>query len=380
MRPTFKLALPAQQFLTEYWQKKPLVMRQVASGLGHPDADTLSGLSLESDVDSRLITGHGDGPWNLQHGPFDENDFRVLPRENWTLLVQSVDCFLTEVSMLLDHFSFLPAWRLEDIMISYASRGGSVGPHFDRYDVFLMQAKGQRRWKIGDHCDPHTPLQENDQLKLINNMKVRDEYVLGPGDVLYLPPGVAHWGIAEDSDCITWSVGFRAPSPVDILGRLADQAAESGGDTLFTDPDRTVPSDAASLQPADIEALTRQAFRALTPDIQRRALAELLSEPNCPAGLDFDVDHDHIAAASPDALLVRHGATRLILDDQGDAWLNGNHWPLTEAAKPLIRLLAGQRLYTEAELQPVTHDDGQDLLDEWIEAGYFAYLDFSTDE
>lgn len=380
MRPTFKLALPAQQFLTEYWQKKPLVMRQVASGLDHPDADTLSGLSLESDVDSRLITGHGDGPWNLQHGPFDENDFRVLPRENWTLLVQSVDCFLTEVSMLLDHFSFLPAWRLEDIMISYASRGGSVGPHFDRYDVFLMQAKGQRRWKIGDHCDPHTPLQENDQLKLINNMKVRDEYVLSPGDVLYLPPGVAHWGIAEDSDCITWSVGFRAPSPVDILGRLADQAAESGGDTLFTDPDRTVPSDAASLQPGDIEALTRQAFRALTPDIQRRALAELLSEPSCPSGLDFDVDHDHIAAASPDALLVRHGATRLILDDQGDAWLNGNHWPLTEAAKPLIRLLAGQRLYTEAELQPVTHDDGQDLLDEWIEAGYFAYLDFSTDE
>jgi 50S ribosomal protein L16 3-hydroxylase len=380
MRPTFKLALPAEQFLAEYWQKKPLVMRQVASGLDHPDADTLSGLALESEVDSRLITGHGDGPWNLQHGPFDENDFRVLPRENWTLLVQSVDCFLTEVSTLLDHFNFLPAWRLEDIMISYASRGGSVGPHFDRYDVFLIQASGQRRWKIGDHCDPHTPLQENDQLKLISNMPVRDEYVLNPGDVLYLPPGVAHWGIAEDSDCITWSVGFRAPSPVDVLGRLADQAAESGGDTLFTDADRTVPTDAAALQPTDIDALTRQAFAVLTPSIQRRALAELLSEPSCPAGLDFDVDHDHIAAATPDALLVRHGATRLILDDQGDAWLNGNHWPLTEAAKPLARLLAGQRLYTEAELQPVTHDDGQDLLDEWIEAGYFAYLDFSNDE
>jgi 50S ribosomal protein L16 3-hydroxylase len=380
MRPTFKLALPAQQCLAEYWQKKPLVMRQVASGLDHPDADTLSGLALESEVDSRLITGHGDGPWNLQHGPFDENDFRVLPRENWTLLVQSVDCFLTEVSTLLDHFNFLPAWRLEDIMISYASRGGSVGPLFDRDDVFLIQASGQRRWKIGDHCDPHTPLQENDQLKLISNMPVRDEYVLNPGDVLYLPPGVAHWGSAEDSDCITWSVGFRAPSPVDILGRLADQAAESGGDTLFTDADRTIPTDPAALQPTDIEALTRQAFKALTPDIQRRALAELLSEPGCPAGLDFDVDHDHIAAAAPDALLVRHGATRLILDDQGDAWLNGNHWPLTDAAKPLARLLAGQRLYTEAELQPVTHDDGQDLLDEWIEAGYFAYLDISNDE
>lgn len=380
MRPTFKLALPAQQFLAEYWQKKPLVMRQAASGLDHPDADTLSGLALESEVESRLITGHGDGPWNLQHGPFDENDFRVLPRENWTLLVQSVDCFLTEVSTLLDHFNFLPAWRLEDIMISYASRGGSVGPHFDRYDVFLIQASGQRRWKIGDHCDPHTPLQDNDQLKLISNMPVRDEYVLSPGDVLYLPPGVAHWGIAEDNDCITWSVGFRAPSPVDILGRLADQAAESCGDTLFTDANRAVPTNAEALQPTDIEALTRQAFKALTPDIQRRALAELLSEPSCLAGLDFDVDHDHIAAISPDALLVRHGATRLILDDQGDAWLNGNHWPLTEAAKPLARLLAGQRLYTEAALQPVTQDDGQDLLDEWIEAGYFAYLDFSNDE
>ena len=375
MLPTFRLPLTAERFLSEYWQKKPLLMRQVARGLAHPDANTLAGLALEDEVESRLISGHDQGPWNLQHGPFQERDFDLMPKENWTLLVQSVDCFLTEVSLLLDHFDFLPAWRLEDIMISYAAKGGSVGPHYDRYDVFLIQAQGKRRWKLGGHCDRHTPLLPNDQLKLLEHMDVEDEHVLSPGDVLYLPPGVAHWGIAEDSDCITWSVGFRAPSPVDVLARLADQAAEEADDTLFTDPGRQVPAERERFDREDQQALTDQAIAALTPGIRRRALAALLSEPRAAAGLDFEVDQQRLADNLPDALLVRHGATRLIIDDQGDAWLNGDHWPLTADARPLAALLARQRHYTDAELQDVMTDEGQDLIDEWIDAGYFAYLD-----
>lgn len=375
MLPTFRLPLPAERFLSEYWQKKPLLMRQVASGLAHPDANTLAGLALEDEVESRLISGHDRGPWNLQHGPFQERDFDLMPKENWTLLVQSVDCFLTEVSLLLDHFDFLPAWRLEDIMISYAAKGGSVGPHYDRYDVFLIQAQGKRRWKLGGQCDAHTPLQPNDQLKLLEHMDVVDEQVLAPGDVLYLPPGVAHWGIAEDSDCITWSVGFRAPSPVDVLARLADQAAEEADDTLFTDPDRELPEARERFEHDDQQSLADQAIAALTTGIRRRALATLLSEPRAPAGLDFEVDRQRLADNLPDALLVRHGATRLIIDDLGDAWLNGDHWPLGADAQPLASLLARQRHYTEAELQNVMTDEGQDLIDEWIDAGYFAYLE-----
>lgn len=375
MLPRFKLPLPAERFLAEYWQKQPLLMRAVASGLEHPDAETLAGLALEAEVESRLITGHDDGPWNLQHGPFTERDFQVLPRENWTLLVQSVDCFLTDVSLLLDSFDFLPGWRLEDIMISYAARGGSVGPHFDRYDVFLIQAKGTRRWKLGGQCNRHTPLLQHDHLKLLEQMEVEEEYLLQPGDALYLPPGIAHWGIAEDSDCVTWSVGFRAPSPAELLGRLADAAAEAGGDDLFKDAGRTLPSRREVLESTDLNLLAEQGIAALTTSVKRQALAALLSESRCPAGLDFDIDYEHIAAAAPDTVLVRHGAARLVIDDQDDAWINGDYWPLTEQARPLATLLARQRHYSDDQLQQVMSEDGQDLLDEWIDAGYFTYVE-----
>src|SRR5690606_23850667 len=140
MLPTFRLPLPAERFLSEYWQKKPLLMRQVASGLAHPDANTLAGLALEDEVESRLISGHDRGLCSLQDCPFEQRDFGLVPREHRRLLVQSVDCFLTEVALLLDYFDFLPAWRLEDIMISYAAKDGSIGPHYDRYVVFLNQA------------------------------------------------------------------------------------------------------------------------------------------------------------------------------------------------------------------------------------------------
>lgn len=375
MLPSFRLPLSAADFLARHWQKKPLLMRQAAAGLGHPDPELLAGLALEEAVESRLITGSGQGPWNLQHGPFTEQDFQVLPRENWTLLVQSVDHFLTEVSLLLDHFDFLPAWRLEDIMISYAARGGSVGPHFDRYDVFLIQARGRRRWQIGPRCDESTELLPHDQLRLLAQMPVVEEHVLEPGDVLYLPPGVGHWGIAEDSDCITWSVGFRAPRPTDLLDRLADALQEAGRDDLYTDPDRSPPADPSRLTGADLDDLVRQATGALTPGLKREAVACLLSEPRQPAGLDFEIDSEHIAAAAPDTRLVRHGAARLLLDDTGDAWLNGDRWRLSDETRPLVRLLATRRRYTDEDLEPLMTDEGQDLLDEWADAGYFQWLD-----
>ena len=209
--PRFQLPLPADDFLRKHWQKTPLFMPGAATGLDNPDADTLAGLALEEGVEARIIQGAGNGPWQLQQGPLEESVFDRLGEENWTLLVQSVDHFLTDTSLLLDSFSFLPNWRLEDIMMSYAAKGGSVGPHFDRYDVFLIQAAGTRRWQIGDVCDDSSPRQPHPDLKLLADMSVREEFVARPGDVLYLPPGVAHHGVAEDSDCLTWSVGFRAP-------------------------------------------------------------------------------------------------------------------------------------------------------------------------
>mgnify|MGYP005838386917 CR=1 FL=1 len=373
--PQFILPLPAAQFLAEYWQKKALLMPAAASGLAHPDANTLAGLALEEDVESRLISGHGQGPWNVQHGSFTEQDFAALPKQNWTLLVQSVDHFLSEVSLLLDSFQFLPGWRLEDIMISYAARGGSVGPHYDRYDVFLIQARGQRRWQLGPHCDQHSPLLPHDQLRLLADMPVEQELLASPGDVLYLPPGVGHWGIAEDDDCLTWSVGFRAPSPADLLARLADQAIEQAGDQQrYHDPQRLPCKAPEHLTDDQVAALTDQALALVDRSAARSAMAALLSEPRQSAGLDFDIDCGHIAAAATDAALVRHGATRLLLDDVGLAWLNGAPCPLTEAQRPLVALLARQRRYSANQLAPLLTDEGRSLLEEWTDAGFFAVV------
>lgn len=370
--PHFTLPLPAEAFLRDYWQQKPLLARGAAGGLTRPDPDTLAGLALEECVESRIIEGAGSGPWSVRHGPFSEADFQALPEQDWTLLVQSVDHCLTDVSLLLDSFTFLPGWRLEDVMISYAVRGGSVGPHFDQYDVFLIQASGQRRWKIGPHCDEQTALQPHDSLKLLADMPVLEEHLLGPGDVLYIPPGVAHYGVAEDDDCVTWSVGFRAPHLGEVLARITDEALADMPEQLFQDIGRTVTSEPGRLAETDAERLCEQALALITSKVTQQAIGQLLSEPRVSA-LDFEVDSGHIRGAAPHASLVRHGSTRLVMDATG-LWINGEHWPLSLETMPLGTYLASRRLYSAATLHPLLDTNGRALLHEWIEQGYFVAL------
>ncbi len=206
-----------QHFLDTCWQRKTTVLRAALADFVCPiDGDDLAGLACEEDVDSRLIVQEGQ-EWLLRHGPFGDADFGELPADKWTLLVQSVDQWIPEIASLLADFRFIPRWRIDDIMVSYASHGGSVGPHFDQYDVFLIQGNGQRRWKLGQHCDDSSPALNHPDLRLLRDFDEQEEVVLSPGDILYIPPGVAHWGIAEGDDCITLSVGFRAPSEAELL-------------------------------------------------------------------------------------------------------------------------------------------------------------------
>ncbi|MDX1803230.1 MAG: cupin domain-containing protein [Alcanivorax sp.] len=370
--PRFTLPLDAATFLRDYWQQKPLFMAAAASGLDYPDADTLAGLAMDESVESRIIQGAGDGPWQLRQGPFDETVYPQLGERDWTLLVQSVDHCLTGVSLLLDSFAFLPAWRLEDIMISYATEGGSVGPHYDRYDVFLIQAAGQRHWQLGDICDDDSPRQDTDQLKLLADMPVRDEFVAGPGDVLYLPPGVAHHGVARDSDCITWSVGFRAPDYQMLMAEIAGECLSQADSELFSDPGRPPCSNPAQLATADRQQLIRGALDLLQPQWVEQALYRWLSTPRLD-GLEFAADEPHIRERSDDIVLVRHGSVRLLTQGR-IAWLNGDSWPLSEQQQPLVELLARQRSYTSEELDAVMAPAGSTLLDDWIEQGYFAPL------
>lgn len=231
--------ISAEEFLRDYWQKKPLLIRNALPSFSCPiTGDELAGLACEEQVESRIVLENLKGkPWQLKNGPFDESIFNKLPKENWTLLVQSVDHWVPELSSLLDQFRFIPNWRLDDIMASFAPKGGSVGPHFDYYDVFLLQAQGQRRWKLGQHCDHDTPRLSGTPLRILSDFQQTDEWVLNPGDMLYLPPQIAHYGIAEN-DCITLSVGFRSPTDDELWSSFTDYVCHHiPADQHLDDPD-----------------------------------------------------------------------------------------------------------------------------------------------
>ena len=228
--------LSAAQFLEQYWQKQPCLIRQAIPGFTPLlDGDDLAGLACEEMAESRLIKGTLEAAdWSVEHGPFSERDFSALPEKNWTLLVQDVEKHYEPLQSLMQQFSFIPSWRLDDLMISFAAAGGSVGPHVDQYDVFLLQAQGQRRWQIASVFDPE--LLEDCPINILKHFSPEQEWVLEPGDMLYLPPNVAHHGIALEPG-MTWSIGSRAPSGADLLQGLGEWLAfsdDEGG--RYTDP------------------------------------------------------------------------------------------------------------------------------------------------
>ncbi len=238
--------LTPTQFLREYWQKKPLLIRGAIpdfKGLLNPNE--LAGLACEDDVQARIIQ-QKKGKWNVQNGPFDETDFTRLPEKCWTLLVQSVNQHLPEAADLLAKFDFIPHARLDDLMVSYAPVGGGIGAHLDSYDVFLLQGSGKRNWKISAQTD--LSLVENAPLKILKHFEAEQEWVLEAGDMLYLPPQIAHWGISENDDCMTYSIGFRAPKTQELmhefLNYLQDNLNASG---LYADPDLTLQNHPAEI-------------------------------------------------------------------------------------------------------------------------------------
>jgi 50S ribosomal protein L16 3-hydroxylase len=216
---TFLGGLNPTTFVKEYWHKKPLLVRQAIPGFGGLlSPESMQTLTGRENVESRLVSLNK-GIWNLEHGPFPTGRFRKLPKRDWTLLVQSIDHHLPAGAALLEKFNFIPHARLDDLMVSYAPPGGGVGPHFDSYDVFLLQGMGHRRWRISKQ--KNLELIEDLPLKILKHFRSEKEYVLGPGDMLYLPPHYAHDGVAED-DCMTWSIGFRAPSTQEIAQGFLD--------------------------------------------------------------------------------------------------------------------------------------------------------------
>lgn len=228
--------LTPEQFLREYWQKNPCLIRQAIPGFEPPlDGDDVAGLACEEMAESRLVAGKYPGhDWRVQYGPFDEEVFAEQPESHWTLLVQDVEKHYPPLQELLAMFDFLPSWRLDDLMVSYAVPGGSVGPHVDQYDVFLYQAQGEKLWQIAENFDP--VLLDDCALNVLQSFEPEREWILKPGDMLYLPPNVAHHGIALDEG-MTWSVGLRAPSAADLSLAMGEYLAElPEGGPRYSDP------------------------------------------------------------------------------------------------------------------------------------------------
>ena len=251
--------MPVATFLRDYWQKKPLVIRGAFPGFECPvSPEELAGLACEEAVESRLVIELEDGkPWQLHNGPFDPRHFEQLPTGPWTLLVQGLDHWVPDIADLLEHFRFIPNWRLDDIMASFAPPGGSVGPHYDQYDVFLLQAQGRRRWQFGGNHDASSPRVDGTPLRILKAPHWDEDVILEPGDMLYLPPAIGHHGVALD-DCITLSIGFRAPTQDDLLTSYTDYlSSQPGADRHLNDPDLQPQTNPGEISPAAIERLQR---------------------------------------------------------------------------------------------------------------------------
>ncbi|MDQ3510519.1 MAG: cupin domain-containing protein [Pseudomonadota bacterium] len=250
------LGMTPAEFLRDYWQKKPLLIRNAFAEYSAADfqpplqPEDLAGLACEESALSRIVMhDRPNDAWSVRSGPFEEAMFPSMPHQDWTLLVQDVDKWDADVAALLDSFRFLPRWRIDDVMVSFAAPGGSVGPHVDQYDVFLLQAQGQRRWQIDAGDKPALEFRDDVELKLLRRFTPSHEWLLGPGDMLYLPPGVPHNGVAEDA-CLTFSIGMRAPSVAELLGDFVDTLAADADETLrYRDPDL-----APARDPAEIDA------------------------------------------------------------------------------------------------------------------------------
>ena len=387
MNPDLPLQLlggmTAREFMRDYWQKKPLLIRQAIPDFESPiDADELAGLALEEEVESRLVIEHGERPWELRRGPFAEDEFGKLPEREWTLLVQAVDQFVPEVGELLEHFRFLPSWRIDDVMISYAAPGGSVGPHFDNYDVFLLQGAGQRHWQIGQMCDSDSALLEHADLRILADFQATDEWTLEPGDMLYLPPRLAHSGVAVD-DCLTYSVGFRAPSAAEVLTHFTDFLSQYLPDEeRYTDADAQPVSDPHQIQRDALDRL--KGLLAEHMSDERMLLTwfgQLMTEPRYPelvVGPELE-EEDLLGSLDQGAVLIRNPSARLAwseVDEDLLLFASGQSRLLPGKLRDLLKMICAADALHAENLGPwLADEDGRNLLCELVKQGSLGFAD-----
>lgn len=265
--------LSHQEFLDEYWQQKPLLIRQAFNGSPlELSPEELAGIACDTDAPSRIVIEHGKSPWESLFGPFDDETFAQLPESHWTLLVNDLERYLPELREIIEYFRFIPDWRIDDLMLSYAVEQGSVGPHTDEYDVFLIQTAGKRRWQL-DTQENHTKeILPDCSLSILKHFDQNTDWVLEAGDMLYLPPNLPHYGVAQDNDCMTLSIGFRAPSQQELINSWVESVSESPKfKQRYNDQKRLSQQNPAEITKQDIEALSNMILEGI--DSQKNNLS-----------------------------------------------------------------------------------------------------------
>ncbi len=357
--------LTASQFMRRHWHKKPLLVRQAIPGFKAPiPRARLLAMAGEDGVESRLIQQLEGDNWKLSHGPLSRRSLPALTKPGWTVLVQGVDMHDAKAHELLQQFRFVPEARLDDLMISFATDQGGVGPHFDSYDVFLLQAQGKRRWRIGRQKD--LSLQQGKPLKILSNFEPEEEFVLEPGDMLYLPPKWAHDGVAE-GECMTYSIGFRSPDRSELgrelLLRMSDEPDEPENPVIYRDPKQEAVSNPA-LIPEGMYDFAREALKKAMaePLALERALGEYLSDPKPNVWFEHGDENGMFES------VVLDRRTRMMYDAK-HIFINGESYLAGGRDATLMRKLADTRALSRKDLATAS-DDALELLSSWFDAGW----------
>lgn len=341
--------ITAEEFLNEYWQKKPLLVRNALPEIiGLLEPEDVQELALEEDVTARLIRQKNKNPneWHVKSSPLTKGDFQKLPNL-WTILVQAVDHYSFDIAELWKKFPFIPQWRRDDIMVSYAPKGGSVGKHFDFYDVFLVQGHGHRRWQLGQMCNESTEFLPDQPLKLLAEIDVHFDEVLAPGDLLYVPPGLAHYGVAED-DCLTFSFGFRMPNLSEMIDQVSDKFAEN--DSLknpLLDIARQQNENLGEINSTEFSYLKTELLNYLStaPEFDA-AIMSYMSELNYPNSIPEPEEieaNDLLEVVGTGYQLILEPASRLLYRNQNevlDFWANGENICISESFASTLKQIA----------------------------------------
>lgn len=376
--------LTPRDFLERYWQKRPLLIRGAVPEITSPlPADALFALAGESDTISRLITAPHDGAsWTCRRGPFDAPDFEALPDHGWTLLIQEADRKVDACAALLDRFRIVPNWRVDDVMVSYATDGGGVGPHIDRYDVFLIQALGQRRWRIGSDPLHDESLDPGAEIPILSRFQPEEEWILDPGDALYLPPRIAHEGVAVGA-CVTCSVGFRVPDPRELCAGFLRQLPPSAFEAIrYSDPD-LAPAEHLGEIPPSARRHLREAARTLFADeafdrwvgcISSRALRD--AGPTAPVASETVSGLRRKLAEGE--TLRRSAPSHFVWYREGDGtvqlFVGGERYPLAHAHAREAELLCGREVLNQAALAPLLkRQEFAEILTDLVLRGFLLF-------